>query len=60
MWAEHQLKNLIIEMDAETIVRCVRGAAKLAAIDELIIDCIEVLARDCNVVTPRLIYTHIP
>ena len=67
LWAEHrQLKNLIIEMDAESVVRCVHGAAKPDATDELIIDCIEVLARlentsvifvkrDCNTVAHSLV-----
>lgn len=32
-------------MDAETVVRCIYGAGKFAAIDDLIIDCLDIMAR---------------
>jgi len=41
---QRNLKNLIVEMDAETAVRCFYGAVKFADIDDLIIDCLDIMS----------------
>lgn len=45
-------------MDAETVVRCIYGAGKFAAIDDLIIDCLDIMARLENHENVILVVCH--
>jgi len=53
-------------MEAETVVRCISGAGKFAAIDDFVVDCLDIMARlenasvcyvkrECNVVAHSLV-----
>lgn len=48
-WAkEQELGSLIIETDAEVIVKCLQGSVKLASIEPIILDCKELLSHMLN------------
>jgi ribonuclease HI len=46
---EHKLQNIIVEMDAESMVKCVLGKLKLVAINLIVVDCLDLLSNLFNI-----------
>ncbi|KAK2373516.1 hypothetical protein QL285_074547 [Trifolium repens] len=45
---ENRYENLLIELDAEVVVKCLSGRLKLAEIENVILDCSNLLSSLCN------------
>lgn len=46
--ASDQNGNFLVEMDVEVVVKCIQGVVNLAVIENIILDCNDILSILCN------------